>query len=153
MRGLFGSANPFDWRVTSKESIMKTILILAGLTALLMGCGSTGGGSSATESRDVLTAQEIATTNAQNAYEAVTMKRPWFLQSRGPRSLTHADQGQTTEYPVVYLDGVYYGDIESLRQIPVVQVREIRFYDMSSATLQFGAGHTGGVIQVLSKPR
>lgn len=131
---------------------MKNIMLLIGFALLLNSCGSAGGGSTATESRDVLTAQEIATTNAQNAYDAISMKRPWFLQSRGPRSLTQADPGQTNEYPIVYLDRMYYGEIESLRNIPVQQIKEIRFLDSNDATMQFGAGHTGGIILVISRP-
>lgn len=132
---------------------MKNLLFIVGVTLVLTGCGTAGGGSTATESRDVLTAQEIATTNAQNAYEAVMMKRPWFLQSRGPRSLSQADPGQTNEYPIVYLDRTYYGDLESLRMIPVIQISEIHYLNSNEATMYYGAGHTGGIIMVISRPR
>jgi len=133
---------------------MKNTLLLVGFVLLLYGCGSTGGGSSssATESRDVLTDQEIATTQATNAYDAIVIKRPWFLQSHGPRSLNQANAGETNEYPIVYLDKMYYGDLESLRQIPVQEISLIRYLDSNDATMQFGAGHTGGIILIITKP-
>ena len=132
---------------------MKLTILAFALVLLVSGCGPSGGTSTATESHDVLTAAEIATTDATNAYDAISLKRPWFLQSRGPRSLTQAAPGQTNEYPVVYLDRTYYGEIESLRQIPTIQIREIRYLDSNDATMYFGAGHTGGIILVLSRTR
>jgi hypothetical protein len=119
---------------------------------LVEACAPAGGGISRVSTRDVLLADEIATTDAQNAYEAVSLKRPFFLQSRGPRSLQRADPGQTNEYPIVYLDRMYFGEIESLRRIPVQQIKEVQFLDANEATNQFGAGHNGGIILVLSRP-
>ncbi len=132
---------------------MKFIGVVFLCAIIVGGCGSTKGNSAATEQREVLTAAEISTTSAQNAYEAISLKRPWFLQSRGPKSLPQFNPGQTYEYPVVYLDRIYYGELSSLRQIPVVQIKEIRFLDMSEATMQFGTGHSGGIILVLSRTR
>lgn len=111
-------------------------------------CSSIRDGTTGSTSKEVLTAEEIATTIATNAYEAVSLKRPWFLQSRGPRSLRPPPISQTTEFPVVYLDRVYYGELETLRQIPVSHIKDIRYFDFNAATMQFGTGHSGGVILV-----
>jgi hypothetical protein len=46
---------------------------------------------------------------------------------------------------------LYYGELQSLRQIPVSQVKEIRYLDFNAATLQFGTGHSGGIILVITK--
>jgi len=132
---------------------MKHILCLAGALLLTSGCGNSGGTSTAAEDRDVLTGDEIAMTEATNAYDAIALKRPWFLQSRGPRSLTQAEPGQTNEYPVVYVNRMYYGDLESLKQISVQAISIIQFLDSNDATMQFGAGHTGGIILITTKPR
>jgi hypothetical protein len=130
---------------------MRKIQILLCLLALFSACSSMREGTTGTIPKDALTAQEIATTIAQNAYDAISLKRPFFLKSRGPRSLRGAPVGQTVEYPVVFLDGLYYGEIESLRNIPVQHVQEIDYFDFNAATLRFGTGHSGGVINVLTK--
>ena len=121
------------------------------LIAFVGGCSSMREGTTGRVRGDVLTAEEIATTKAQNAYDAITLKRPFFLKSRGPRSLRGAPVGQTVEYPIVYLDGMYYGEIESLRNISVDHIEEIDFLDFNAATVRFGTGHSGGIIHVVTK--
>ena len=98
-----------------------------------------------------MTDEEIADTTAQNAYDAISLRRPFFLKSRGPRSLRGAPVGQTVEFPIVYIDGMYHGELESLKTIPVSRVREIHYLDDNAAMLRFGTGHTGGIILVLLK--
>jgi hypothetical protein len=110
-----------------------------------------GEGTTGRTQGDVLTAEEISTTNAQNAYDAISLKRPFFLKSRGVRSLHEAPVGQTVEYPVVYLDRMYYGELESLRDIPVATIQEIRYLDFNAATVRFGTGHSGGIILIITR--
>jgi hypothetical protein len=130
---------------------MSRIQLVLALAFLIGGCVSPRGGTTGRLTPNVLTAEEIATTDALNAYDAISLKRPFFLKSRGPRSLLESPTGQTAEYPVVYVDGMYYGELESLRFIAVTNIREIDYLDFNAATLRFGTGHTGGVILVLTK--
>ena len=130
---------------------MPKIFAALVLIASLGACSSMQEGSTGRVKGDVLTAEEIATTNAHNAYDAITLKRPFFLKSRGMRSLHEAPTGQTVEYPVVYMDRMYYGDIESLKDISVNTIFEIRYLDFNEATVQFGTGHSGGIIHILTK--
>ncbi len=130
---------------------MLRIIAALALTVWISSCSSVKEGSTGSVRGDVLTAEEIATTNAQNAYDAISLRRPFFLKSRGMRSLREAPVGQTVEYPVVYLDRMYYGEIESLKTISVTTIFEIRYLDFNAATVQFGTGHTGGIILVLTK--
>lgn len=118
---------------------------------LVCGCTSTKEGTAGRTNPDVLTAQEIGTTDALTAFDAVNIKRPFWLKSRGTRSLLGSPPGQTSEFPVVYIDGNYYGELESLRNISVTNIREMNYLDFNAATLRFGTGHTGGVINVLTK--
>jgi hypothetical protein len=129
----------------------KHIVYMFLLMVCAGGCSSMREGTTGKVRGDVLTYEEIATTKVQNAYDAVTLKRPMFLKSRGPRSLTSAPAGQTVEFPVVYLDGMYYGEIESLRNINVEHVAEIDYLDFNAATVRFGTGHSGGIILVVTK--
>jgi hypothetical protein len=121
------------------------------LIVLVCGCSSMREGTTGKVQSDVLTAEEIATTTAQNAYEAISLRRPFFLKSRGTRSLREAPVGQTVDYPVVYLDRMYYGDLESLKNISVTTIDVIRYLDFNAATLQFGTGHSGGIILILTR--
>jgi len=130
---------------------MGKIQLILVLTVSVCGCSSTQEGTTSRVQSDVLTAEEIATTTAENAYDAISLKRPFFLKSRGPRSLREAPAGQTVEFPIVYMNGMYYGDLESLKNIHVSQIREIRYYDHNAATMRFGTGHTGGIISVQLK--
>ena len=133
---------------------MGKILPVFTFIILACGCGSMREGTTGSIKGDILTAEEIATTPALNAYEAISLKRPFFLKSRGMRSLHEVPSspaGQTVDYPVVYIDRMYYGDLESLRNISVKAIREIHYLDFNAATIQFGTGHTGGIILVLTR--
>jgi len=128
---------------------MRRIQIACFILLLAGSCTSVQQGSTASVKSDVLTAEEIATTTAQNAYDAISLKRPFFLKSRGMRSLHDAPAGQTVQYPVVFVDRMYFGELESLRNIAVNSITEIRYLDFNAATVQFGTGHSGGIILVI----
>jgi hypothetical protein len=54
---------------------------------------------------------------------------------------------------VVYLDRQRYGGVQTLREIPVAMIEEIRFLNVGEANSTFGMGHPHGVIQIVSKRR
>lgn len=70
-----------------------------------------------------------------------------FLSNRGRTTIL----GSTSSFPVVYLDGVEYGPMTSLRNIPATHVSSIRMYRAWEATTKFGMGKTAGVIEVITK--
>jgi outer membrane cobalamin receptor len=96
---------------------------------------------------DVLTEAEIAQSQAVTAYDAVQKLRANFLSNRGKTTIL----GDTSPLPVVYLDGIEYGPMASLRNIPASQVSSIRMYRAWEATTKFGMGKTAGVIEVITK--
>ncbi|HLA14370.1 MAG TPA: hypothetical protein VJZ25_05040, partial [Gemmatimonadaceae bacterium] len=51
----------------------------------------------------------------------------------------------------VFLDGQRYGDIETLKTMPVQTIREIRYLSASDATTKYGTGYTNGVIEVYTR--
>ena len=121
---------------------------LALTVTAVAACGSaqsTARQSSSTvrKSEASITAEEIATTPANNVYDAVQRLRPQWLTS------TRIRGGAPGEELVVYLDGNRYGNLASLRQISVGGVQEVRYYNASEATNRFGTGHTGGAILVM----
>jgi hypothetical protein len=112
------------------------------LVISLAACGTTSG--TRRGSSDILTQEEIATSRASNAYELLQQLRPQFLRSRGALTINNAAAG----YPVVYLNDVRHGDLQSLRTILIEEIDEIRYISAADATTRWGTGHAGGVIQV-----
>ena len=99
--------------------------------------------------REILTAEEISRTTALTAYDAIQIRRPAFLAGAQRRALRDADQPDTR--PVVYVNSVFYGEVESLRDIPVREVKDIRFLEANDATRVLGSAHVGGVIMVTTR--
>jgi outer membrane cobalamin receptor len=99
------------------------------------------------QSGDVITEAEIARSQSITAYDAVQKLRANFLSNRGTTTIL----GDTSPLPVVYLDGIEYGPMASLRNIPADHVSSIRMYRAWEATTKFGMNKTAGVIEVLTK--
>jgi hypothetical protein len=99
-------------------------------------------------SSQLITADEIARSQAVNGYDAVQKLRANFLSNRGKTSILDRD---APESPTVYLDGMQYGPIASLRNIPANQIARIRLYRAWEASTKFGAYNSAGVIEVISK--
>ncbi|HEU4723575.1 MAG TPA: TonB-dependent receptor plug domain-containing protein [Gemmatimonadaceae bacterium] len=97
--------------------------------------------------RDVITEEEIATTSAITAYEVVQKLRGNFLSNRGKTTIL----GRSSPLPMVYLDGVRYGELASLRNISATIVQSIRLYRAWDAQQRYGNDVTGGVIEVTTK--
>lgn len=117
--------------------------------AVTLACASASAKSGPRRASNLITADEIAGTNTTNAFEAVQKLRPAFLHSRGT-NLSGSDSG----LPEVYVGLVHYGDINSLRNIPALEILEIRFYNGPEAVTKFGMQNpTGinGVIEVTLK--
>ena len=111
------------------------------LLSALAGCS--GATRSSGQSRNVITASEIAEINVSTAMDVIQRLHPEFLRGRGRNSISSGE----AQYPVVYVDGVRAGELAVLRDIPASDVREIRFVNAADATTRYGTGHTGGVIE------
>jgi hypothetical protein len=150
---------------------MRARVVVAALaTAIGLGCSSnkaegTGSGIAGTSSgvasaskkesrqQDLITESEITSraADATNAYQIVQKLRPQMLRSRGAVSTNPNDPTGQSSMPRVYVDNVSYGNVESLANLNASQVKEIRFLNSRDATTQYGTGHVGGVILVLTK--
>ena len=134
--------------------IRARIFSLALWAAVAGACASSpSSGSPATQqqarprgSRELITADELATIDVQNALQAVQRLRPNFLRFPGAMSIT---QGQAAV--VVYVESTRMGGPEMLQQIPITEVKEIRYLSATDATQRFGTGHTAGAIIVTRK--
>lgn len=116
------------------------LLLLLTLAACASATSSPGSASP-----DIITRAEIEASRADNVYELIQQLRPRFLRTRGVSSMSDPSAG----HPVVYVNEVRHGGLETLRSILVSQVDEIRYISASDATTRWGTGHTAGVIQVL----
>ncbi len=121
------------------------------VAATMVACASSGAGSAGTRVRhspNVITAEELATVDVANAYQAVQRLRPQFLTaSRGPTERGGA-AGATDGGIQVYLDDTHAGDVRALTQIPVSGIKEIRFLTAIEATQRYGTGNSAGAIVV-----
>jgi len=121
--------------------------------AAVLGCSSATSGNQATaglpRKSNLLTFEEIAAAHADvnTAYDAVARLRPNWLAAHGVTSAVA--NGAGTEYALVFVDGMQYGDLNSLRGIPAYHVGNMRYYDVTQAGARFGirAG-SSGVIEV-----
>jgi hypothetical protein len=93
---------------------------------------------------DVITAEEIERTTAENVLVLVHSRRPSWLRGRGNTSILA--EGEL----IAYLDGTRLGGADELRLVTTDGIAMVRYYDPSSATIRFGTGHQHGVIQVVS---
>lgn len=120
------------------------MLRAGGLLCLLIvsACASTN--SANRGSLDVVTRAEMDAVHAADAYALLQRLRPQFLRSRGSVSM----RDSSDSYPVVYLNNVRHGGLNSLRDILVNDIQEIRFIGAADATTRWGTGHASGVILV-----
>ena len=88
-------------------------------------------------------------SEAANALQIIQKLRPQMLRNRGLASPSDVT-GESTQ-PKVYIDNIAYGDLSTLQNVMASQIREIRFINAGDATTQWGTGHLGGVILVLTK--
>ncbi|MFQ5603095.1 MAG: hypothetical protein ACE5HS_07480 [bacterium] len=129
---------------------MRSLLILLLSFVFINACSSTSKSRSQSQDKYVITNEVITNSSATNAFEIIQQHRPqWFIRipSRGTKSLYTDD----ASHPVVYMNDVRRGKIETLRQISSQAVKEIRYLKPREASLRFGLGHTGGAILLKMK--
>ncbi len=135
------------------------LFIAAVVVAVVPGCASSPAASGATQqsaaspsrargSRDVITQEELAKVDVQNALDAVRRLRPSFLQTHGGASSSISQGPQDV---VVYVDNTRMGGPSTLAQIPITDVKEIQYLNGPDATQRYGTGHGSGAIIVIRK--
>lgn len=95
----------------------------------------------------VLSRKDLAEMDRLSAFEALRRLRPTWLSIRGQAALV----APSRENVRVYLDNLPYGDLGSLKGIPVRAVRSIQHLDAHEATLRYGAGNAEGAILVTTR--
>jgi len=103
--------------------------------------------------RQLLAATELRRSIATNALEAVELGRPEWLKQQ------HEDEAKQGATPrtgpvesislVVYVGDERVGGLETLRDIAIPEVTELRFYDARDARHRWGREHRYGAIEVV----
>jgi hypothetical protein len=96
---------------------------------------------------NVLTEEDIEGSTAADAYELVRQLRPNWLHRRGPTSVRDRTAGQM----IVYVDGTRWGGVAELRNFRTDQLRQLHYLSGPEATMRFGTGHGGGVIEITTR--
>jgi len=96
---------------------------------------------------NVLKEEEFSNTTAVDGLALVMEYRPNWLHSRGAVSIMNPNAGDLQ----VYINGVHAGDLNRLREVTVMAIRELRFLSAAEAQQRHGVGNAGGAIEVLIK--
>jgi hypothetical protein len=125
------------------------VLVGLSLTACAAAVSPSGHSASRNTGRDVITASEIVASHVTDVYQAVVQLRPEFLRRRSARQVASYARGTVA----VYLDDLRFGNVETLRYIPLGQVRLIRYLSPNDADLRWGGSHpTGAILVTTLKP-
>ena len=122
------------------------------LVCLLTACAvppatGTSGVTPAGSSRNVLTHAQLAATNSTNLFDAITKLHSEWLSTRGPTSATDSSPASVS----IFMGGTMLGKAESLREVMVIDVDEVKYWDAGQAAARFGMGHPRGVIEITRK--
>ena len=119
------------------------MLVVFALTIGLAGCASGGGGGSdgaPRRSTNRIVADELATLQQLDCYQAIQRLRPNWLRTRG------------SSPPQILVDGSRQsGGLDLLRSYRAADVEEMRFISGTDATTRFGTGFDGGAIMLTTR--
>jgi hypothetical protein len=100
----------------------------------------------ARRSLNLISYEEVRSSNASNAFELVRSLRPsWLRTPRGPNSFSAPLD------VAVFKDGTRLGNRTALSAIPTSMVRTMRFYTASDARQKFGGATSAGAIEISSQ--
>lgn len=135
--------------------MFRRIAVLLTTTVLVGGCASKPAPAAGTpqpadsaaqaprRAANVILQSELATIQEGDMYSAIQRLRPNFLMVRGT---TTSSQGI-----LVFLDGTRLGDVNTLRQLTVTDVKEVHYYSATEAMQRYGSAAGKGAILVTRK--
>ena len=121
------------------------VLAVLGLVA----CATPAPGNAGLRDYNVIRQNEITAQNGTNAWDLITHVRPSYLKTRGRSSINNSSV--STEYASVFMDGQYFGDLTSLRNIPTMNIREIRYLPSNESVTRYGMQYGSGVIEIRTR--
>ena len=115
--------------------------LVASAQALGGRCVTGFGDVQASRASNLLLPDQVPGAGSLDLHTVVTRHRALWLVTRGTSSL---GAGQ----PVVYVDDVRYGGVETLRGVTASSVRLARFLSGPQAHLKYGVNHAEGAIEL-----
>jgi hypothetical protein len=115
---------------------------LAGVLSpfpILVACASAGA-----RDANVITAPELSSSKARNAYEAIHQIRPEMLRTRDPGTVVYFKASQ----PLVAVDNTLVGGVEVLRTLPTSKVARIEYVNSWAAAKRYGTGFGNGLVLI-----
>ena len=130
-----------------KTEPLRLLPIITMVSSLgLLACATTGEQYTRTHyTGNYISLKEIKSSAAINAYDLINNLRPHWLRGRGPKSFNRYIE---TSLPAVYLDGIHFGNIQSLASIPVESIVVIQLLGGSEATIKLGGDNPSGAILI-----
>ena len=138
--------------MTLTKRLATSAMLMVALVGTSACASGGGGGGSSSGNPDFITREDIvANTAFANAMEIIRQIRPrWLRAARGQGTATFGSGGSAVE-PVVFLDGVRFGGLGSLRDISLTNVVHMDYLDSREAPTLYGTGYMGGAIQVVTR--
>ena len=121
------------------------VLGIVGLVA----CANPAPGNAGLRDYNTITQNEITAQNGTNAWDLITHLRPSYLKTRGRSSINNSSV--STEYASVFLDGQYFGDLTSLRNIPTMNISVIHYLPSNESVTRYGMQYGSGVIEIRTR--
>jgi hypothetical protein len=135
-------------RTSGDDKKMRKLIVLTASALLMSACSSatTATGDSPTQKRSTITTEEIQKISnpGWSAYDLISRVRPEWLRARNPQTLREPDP----IYPIIYLDDIENGEIESLKDITISRVASVQYITAYDTTARFGKTYVGGAIMV-----
>ncbi|HEX6576269.1 MAG TPA: hypothetical protein VF042_14980 [Gemmatimonadaceae bacterium] len=126
---------------------MRNTLSAAALVLTLSACAHPSSFATASAyDPNLITFDQLASVRTQSAYDAIRKVRPSFFMSRGAVTIL----GSASASPIVYIDGMRFGTIEMLRQIPAISIAEVRV-DRTTGASNLGHSEMTGVIRITTR--
>jgi hypothetical protein len=128
--------------------MLKALNLLAAIG--LAACASAGATAHPAKDYNVISQSEITAQNGVNAYDVISHLRPQYLKTRGRTTIQTAPT-VASEYAAVFLDSQFYGDLNSLRNIASINIKEIRYLPANESVTRYGMQYGNGVIEIRTR--
>ena len=133
--------------MTMRTSTLVALVLCSVIGACAPAPGATQAGSAPGARNNVLTQAQLSATNSLNLYDAISKLHSDWLVTRGPTSVNDSSPSSVS----VYMGNTNLGKADALREIMVIDVAEVKYWDAGQAAARFGMGHPRGVIEVTRK--
>lgn len=144
----------------NRRSARSSATLAVAVAAAVSGCAAASTPSPFSEARgteavenqqrspnEILRSEIDSRGNTDHTAMALVRRlRPAWLLARGQKSFTD----ESAMFPVVYIDEIRHGWMDTLHQIPSSEVMSMQFFSPADATTRWGTGHPSGVINVVT---